>query len=91
MEARAIQKRNIKSDKLEREIYDDNLERKSEPVVQAIKASAASRAAFQTNKPAIQLQGNNLTLLPLHEQQAHPSLTQASQGTVEAAHVAEMG
>ena len=36
LEARAIQKRrNIESDKLEREIYDDTLERKSKPVVQA--------------------------------------------------------
>ena len=91
LEARAIQKRNIESDKLEREIYYDNLERISKPVVQAIKVSAASCAAFQTNKPAIQMQGNNLTVMPLHEQQAHPSLTQASQGTVEAAQVAEMG
>ncbi len=57
LEARAIQKRrNIESDKLEREIYDDTLERKSKPVVQANKANAA----FKTNKPAIQMQGNNL-------------------------------
>ena len=72
LEARAIQKRNIESDKLEREIYDDNLERKSKPVVQAIKTS-------QTNKPAIQMQGNNLPVTRLREQQMrHPSLTQAS-------------
>ncbi len=82
LEARAIQKRNIESDKLEREIYDDNLERKSKPVVQAIKANAA----FETKKPAIQMQGNNLPGARLLEQQmpppqaaaqVHPSLTQA--------------
>ena len=48
LEARAIQKRNIESDELEREIYDDNLERKSKPVVQAIKASTATQAMIPT-------------------------------------------
>ena len=51
LEARAIQKRNIESGKLEREILYDTLERKSKPVVQAIKASAA---ASQAMIPAVQ-------------------------------------
>jgi len=51
LEARAIQKRNIESGKLEREIFYDTLERKSKPVVQAIKASAA---ASQAMIPAVQ-------------------------------------
>jgi len=43
LEARAVQKQNIESGKLEREIYDDDLERKSKPVVQAIKANVTTK------------------------------------------------
>jgi hypothetical protein len=45
LEARAIQKSNIESGKLDRENYNDNLERKSKPVVQAIKASQGAAEA----------------------------------------------
>ena len=68
LEARAIQKRNIESDELEREIYDDNLERKSKPVVQAIKASTATQAMI----PTVQM----MRVQQAAQQLAPPSLTQ---------------
>lgn len=72
LEARAIQKRNIESGKLEREIFYDTLERKSKPVVQAIKASAA---ASQAMIPAVQ-----------HTQQLAPQSLTHDASTSEARH-----
>jgi hypothetical protein len=71
LEARAIQKRNIESDKLEREVYDDNLERKSKPVVQAIKASTETQAMI----PSVQMMRAQRATqqLPPPQQAAHAS------------------
>ncbi len=73
LEARAIQKRNIESGKLEREFFYDTLERKSKPVLQAIKASATSQAMI----PTVQVR---------HTQQLAPQSLTHDASTREARH-----